>query len=350
MVGRAYNGRVAKGKGSDRSGTNSSRKDTTESKKQTMEFTPHTAGKHQSVTYDTVVEHILQDIQKDLKNRSDMAVNLRNGVDTGVPIFKPRRQIARRIKTVFKNEEQGEGESSEAFDDPKEELRMKQEGYDMEYTLDLKEWKVRQNTYEENKFKAYTIVFGYCNRTMQNRIKESTNFESDIQNNPFLILETIKLKMYGQVRAKYEYVQPTDTILQFLSLKQDHGESLIDYGKRFKQSVDNLKAIFGKGFLNEYIEKTDAYKKAKPNEGQKLKKEAFSSWTSYVYLKNSDGNKYGLLKKNLQAQYALQNNQYPKTISTMTDVLTNHQWDDKYKAEIKQKKDSSSSHSGGGGQ
>ena len=55
-------------------------------------------------------------------------------------------------------------------------------------------------------------------------------------------METIKLKMYGQVRAKYEYVQPTDTILQFLSLKQDHGESLIDYDKHFKQSVDNLKA------------------------------------------------------------------------------------------------------------
>ena len=72
----------------------------------------------------------------------------------------------------------------------------------------------------------------------------------------------------------------------------------------------------------------------------------------YVYLKNSDGNKYGLLKKNLQSQYALQNNQYPKTISTMTDVLTNHQWDDKYdkvRTEMKQKKASSNSHSGSEG-
>ena len=59
-------------------------------------------------------------------------------------------------------------------------------------------------------------------------------------------MDTIKLKMYGQVQAKYEYFQPTNTILHFLSLKQGHRESLIDYAKQFKQSVDNLKAIFGK--------------------------------------------------------------------------------------------------------
>ena len=56
---------------------------------------------------------------------------------------------------------------------------------------------------------------------------------------------------------KYEFVQPTDTILQFLSLKQDHGESLVDHVKQVKQSIDNLKAIFGKEFLCEYIEKTE---------------------------------------------------------------------------------------------
>ena len=80
---------------------------------------------------------------------------------------------------------------------------------------------------------------------MQNRIEESAGFKADIQNNPFTLFKKIKLKMYGQVRAKYEFVQPTNTILQFLSLKQDHAEALVDYAKRFKQSVDNFKAIFG---------------------------------------------------------------------------------------------------------
>jgi hypothetical protein len=167
---------------------------------------------------------------------------------------------------------------------------------------------------------------------VQNRIEESTNFKSDIRNDPFLLMETIKMKMYGQVRAKYEFVQHTDIILQFLSLKEDHGESLIEYSKRFKQSLDNLKAIFGKEFLSGYIEKTDDYKKSTTTTDEKteLKEQAFLRWMSYVYLKNSDPKKYGSLNRNLQSQYALQNDQYPKTISKVTDVLTNHQCDDSY--------------------
>ena len=60
---------------------------------------------------------------------------------------------------------------------------------------------------------------------------------------------------------------------------------------------------------------------------------------SYVYLRNSDSNKYGTLKRSLQSQYALQNNQYPKTVSKVTDVLTNHQWDDSYQTQEKKIKD-----------
>ena len=71
-------------------------------------------------------------------------------------------------------------------------------------------------------------------------------------------------------------------------------------------------------------------KAVKQKTRKKNSKQAFSSWTSYVYLKNSDPNKYGTLNRNLQSQYALQNDQYPKTISKVTDVLTNHQWDDDY--------------------
>ena len=80
--GRNNNGKERQNKSSNNNG----RKDTTEYKKQVMEFTPHIAGKHQMVTYDTVKEHILQEIQTDLKNGSDMAVNLRNDSDDGIPI------------------------------------------------------------------------------------------------------------------------------------------------------------------------------------------------------------------------------------------------------------------------
>ena len=159
------------------------------------------------------------------------------------------------------------------------------------------------------------------------------------------MLTTIKLKMYGQTRARYEYVQPTDILLQFLSLKQEHAESLVDYTQRFKQGKDNLEATIRVQFLSDFIEKTEKYKSGNSGDKQKLKTEAFAEWTAYVYLKNSDNNKYGMLKKSLQSQYALRNDQYPRTISLTADVMTNHQWDDKYRETDKKRKENS----GGGG-
>ena len=98
MSGRGYSGRGCAGRGSGRSSTHGGKNIATEYKKQVMEFTPHVAGKHQSVTYDTVKEHILQEIQKDLKNGSDMAVNLRIGFDSRIPVCKPVR--LRAVKPI----------------------------------------------------------------------------------------------------------------------------------------------------------------------------------------------------------------------------------------------------------
>ena len=89
MVGNAHNGRNAKRRGSDRSSTNGSGEAFAEHKKETMEFTLLMAGKHQSVTCNAVREHILQDMQTKLKNRSDMVVNLRKNTDAGTPTSEP---------------------------------------------------------------------------------------------------------------------------------------------------------------------------------------------------------------------------------------------------------------------
>ena len=47
------------------------------------------------------------------------------------------------------------------------------------------------------------------------------------------MLEVIKMKMYGQVRAKYKYTQVTDMLVQLINTKQEHGETLTEYAKRF---------------------------------------------------------------------------------------------------------------------
>ena len=175
---------------------------------------------------------------------------------------------------------------------------------------------------------------------MQSRIEETSEFEAKIRNDPCEPMDTIELRMCGQVRAKHECVQPTDTPTQFLTLKQEHGETLGDCNKRFKQGQDNLKGILGDKTLNDHITKTDKHKsEIDADEKAEQTKTAFEKWCSHIHLKNCDSNEHGALKNNLQSQHTLGNDQCPSTVSEVTDVSTNHTWDDAHAAALKKRKE-----------
>jgi hypothetical protein len=58
-----------------------------------------------------------------------------------------------------------------------------------------------------------------------------------------------------------------------------------------------------------------------------MKKEAYSQWMAYLLLRGSDQSKYGSLMRGFVSQFSLGNDQYPKTITMVTDVLSNHRSD-----------------------
>lgn len=92
-----------------------------------------------------------------------------------------------------------------------------------------------------------------------------------------------------------------------------------------------MKSILGDKFLSEFIKHTDDYNKLTDTvKKEELREKAFKKWTAYMMLRNGDNNKYGALKGTLNNQYALGNKQWPSSCSAMTDVMTNHRWDDKY--------------------
>ena len=95
---------------------------TTEKKAAVMEFAPHTAGKHQSVTYDAVKEHILLKMQKEMRHGHDLVKNLQlHKVYTDVPIVKPERKVEPTNKDA-------------------DAQKIAQEGLDMEWQIDRKEY------------------------------------------------------------------------------------------------------------------------------------------------------------------------------------------------------------------
>ena len=58
-----------------------------------------------------------------------------------------------------------------------------------------------------------------------------------------------------------------------------------------------------------------------------MKNEGCESFMACAFLRNSNSDECGSLKKNFQTQCALTNDQHPKQISAVSDRLGSHQWD-----------------------
>lgn len=180
-----------------------------------LKFTPHYSGKQQMATYDTVKDHIIVQIQKTFKYGMDMAKSLRNSEYVNLREGRPTRMVV----TIPK----------EATEADQMTLKIEQDGFDIAYQEDLREYNNRVKVFEENKYKAFSVIWSYCNKVMQNRIEESPEFESRIRDEPLELLKEIKAKMYDPARARYEMVTLTESLRRILDTKQDSHENLIDY-------------------------------------------------------------------------------------------------------------------------
>jgi hypothetical protein len=111
-----------------------------------------------------------------------------------------------------------------------------QQGMDMIFKAEIKQYLERKEALRENLMKAYALIFSvHCNKTMQNRIQEIPNFKSEIQDDPIKLLKAIKITMHDPARAKYPYVSLTAVLIRLLTMRQFENEGMLDYVKRFKQ-------------------------------------------------------------------------------------------------------------------
>jgi len=138
--------------------------------------------------------------------------------------------------------------------------------------------------------------------------------------------------MHDPVRARYPYASLNDAIMRMLNLKQQDGEYLTDYVKRFKQAHDVLKSHIGTKWLEEFVEHTEEYKNEKDVQKKvDLKDQSFDHYMAYLLMYNSDQAKYRSLLTGLRSQYSLENDQYPKSVNSATDILSNHRHDNQNK-------------------
>jgi hypothetical protein len=268
-----------------------------------MKFFPHGIGRdRQAISYDTVKHNIVQYVQKTYRNGQDAAVSMKNLVVMDLTPHEPTRGISRDADATANLKAQA--------------------GKDIFYQAELERYLERKDKLEQNLTKAYALIFSTdCNKTMQNQVEEHPTFETTIHDDPIELLNKIKVLMHNPIRAKYPFASLTKAISRILNLKQSENEGLLDCVKRFKESRDVMKSQVGTGILDKFVENTLEYRDESNG--------AFDRWMAYLLIRNSGQAKYGSLSNGLVSQFSMQNNQYPKTCTTATDILSSHRFDNR---------------------
>jgi hypothetical protein len=114
-----------------------------------------------------------------------------------------------------------------------------------------------------------------------------------------------------------------------MTLRQRDDESLIDYAARFKSAKDVMEAnIGGPIVLTKHVNMK--IESGEETDQEKMQRQAYQQLLAYMYMRNADRNKYGILFNGLSSQFSLGQDQYPKTILDANNVLSNHQFDAAY--------------------
>ena len=147
-----------------------------------MMFAPHSAGKPQRMTHDAMKDCIMLKIQKEFKDGNDTAKAVING-DDNTPGTEPERTEVEHAAT----------DSAEPHMTKNPEVE--QAGCDLLHTEEIREHNERKKSFANNMIKAHELTCSLCIKTMQSRIDEMSDFESEIKNKPIKLLEATKATM-----------------------------------------------------------------------------------------------------------------------------------------------------------
>ena len=133
----------------------------------------------------------------------------------------------------------------------------------------------RKENYMENMRKICMKIFDeYCTPAMQNRLQQHPEFNDKLKDNPIKTLEAIEILIYNLVRVVYPLEALTDALKNFLLMRQNKGESTIEYVKRRKQLGATVLQFLGKDFLENFMKTTEWYANADENEKKNLLKQS----------------------------------------------------------------------------
>ena len=100
--------------------------------------------------------------------------------------------------------------------------------------------------YCKYKAKVFVIIKGQCSLTMKNKVKSMKGYKDwEKDDNVVKLLNALKDLSFSTVDIQYEYWTMNQSLKNVMTMKQEGGESLSAYYKRFTNMVDVAKSQWG---------------------------------------------------------------------------------------------------------
>ena len=142
--------------------------------------------------------------------------------------------------------------------------------------------------------------------------------------------------MHDTSRTKHKHATLMSALRMSLKCYQTDEEDLLACTQRFKQDRDILKSAIGDELLNKFVTHTKEHKEeTDSNKQDDMKKGSFKSWKAHLCITQANWNKCGSLLDGFNAHCSLENDQFPKTMTRASDVLSNQKFDKTWKEKLK---------------
>jgi hypothetical protein len=194
-------------------------------KKKLQDYQYYFGSAKQASDYEATTSYLINQIKKTYAYGSNIATALDQLQHVDLSPFKPTLQ------------------SSQSKEEDVKALENKRFRLELKTLFDV--YVKREQTYLMDMSKAYAFLWDQCSKAMQQKIESRQDYEKDIVNNPIKLLCAIKEQALNFQDKKYPMAIIMDAFRVFSSMRQNEGESLQDYTKRFKVAKDMLESHLG---------------------------------------------------------------------------------------------------------
>jgi len=176
----------------------------------------------------------------------------------------------------------------------------------------------KSDKYVEYKAKTFTVVFGCCDKPMQNQVESHPDYEDAMADHDVVtLLRIIKDAAYDANDRKCPAMQAAQAWKNLAFCRQGENESLLDYYTRFVSLVEMVERSYGPVTPEEIAKKDVKYKKDK----ETIMARERDRMLAFMFMDGADKQVHGFLLKKLQEDFSLGDDKYPEDIQKALQVL-----------------------------